>query len=72
LAILKRYAHRQQTSDGMTISVGSLSCFISTALGGKSNLNVKEAAYMDWHLIESYVFLTLIMFPPLSVISIFE
>jgi len=56
----------------MTISVGSLSCFISTALGGKSNLNVKEAAYMDWHLIESYVFLTLIMFPPLSVISIFE
>ena len=56
----------------LTISVGSLSCFISTALGGKSNLNVKEAAYMDWHLIESYVFLTLIMFPPESLLSSFN
>ena len=55
----------------LTISYGSLICFISTALGGKSNISVKDAAYMDWHLIESYVFLTLIMFPPLSLISSF-
>jgi len=56
----------------LTILDGSMICFISTALGGKSNASTKEAGYMDWHLIESYVFLTLIMFPPLSVISIFK
>ena len=55
----------------LTILYGSMSCFISTALGGKSNVSTKEAAYMDWHLIESYVFLTLIMFPPLSLLSSF-
>ena len=55
----------------LTILYGSMSCFISTTLGGKSNVSIKEAAYMDWHLIESYVFLTLIMFPPLSLISSF-
>ena len=53
------------------ILYGSISCLISTTLGGKSNASIKEAAYMDWHLIESYVFLTLIMFPPLSLISSF-
>ena len=53
----------------LTILYGSMSCFISTTLGGKSNVSIKEAAYMDWHLIESYVFLTLIMFPPLSILS---
>ena len=55
----------------LTILYGSMSCFISTTLGGKSNVSIKEAAYMDWHLIESYVFLTLIMFPPLSLLSSF-
>ena len=55
----------------LTILYGSMSCFISTTLGGKSNVSIKEAAYMDWHLIESYVFLTLIMFPPLSILSSF-
>jgi uncharacterized membrane protein (UPF0182 family) len=55
----------------LTILYGSMICFISTALGGKSNASTKEAGYMDWHLIESYVFLTLIMFPPLSVLSSF-
>ena len=55
----------------LTILYGSMSCFISTAVGGKSNTSTKEAAYMDWHLIESYVFLTLIMFPPLSLLSSF-
>jgi len=54
----------------LTILYGSVINFISTVLGGKSNASTKEAGYMDWHLIESYVFLTLIMFPPLSVISI--
>jgi len=53
----------------LTILYGSMSCFISTTLGGKSNVSIKEAAYMDWHLIESYAFLTLIMFPPLSILS---
>ena len=55
----------------LAILYGSMSCFISTTLGGKSNVSIKEAAYMDWHLIESYVFLTLIMFPPLSLLSSF-
>ena len=55
----------------LTILYGSMSCFISTTLGGKGNVSIKEAAYMDWHLIESYVFLTLIMFPPLSLLSSF-
>ena len=55
----------------LTILYGSMSCFISTTLGGKSNVSIKEAAYMDWHLIESYVFLTLIMFPPESLLSSF-
>ena len=55
----------------LTVLYGSMSCFISTTLGGKSNVSIKEAAYMDWHLIESYVFLTLIMFPPLSLLSSF-
>jgi len=54
----------------LTILYGSMSCFISTTLGGKSNVSIKEAAYMDWHLIESYVFLTLIMFPPESLLSL--
>ena len=53
----------------ITILYGSLISFISTTLGGKSNVSIKEAAYMDWHLIESYVFLTLIMFPPESILS---
>jgi len=53
----------------LTILYGSMSCFISTTLGGKSNVSIKEAAYMDWHLIESYVFLTLIMLPPESILS---
>ena len=55
----------------LTILYGSMSCFISTTLGGKGNVSIKEAAYMDWHLIESYVFLTLIMFPPESLLSSF-
>ncbi len=53
----------------LSILYGSMSCFISTTLGGKSNVSIKEAAYMDWHLIESYVFLTLIMLPPESILS---
>ncbi|MDA8672113.1 hypothetical protein N9M46_03570 [Gammaproteobacteria bacterium] len=53
----------------LTILYGSMSYFISTTLGGKSNVSIKEAAYMDWHLIESYVFLTLIMLPPESILS---
>jgi len=53
----------------ITILYGSMISFVSTAMGGKSNASAKEAAYMDWHLIESYAFLTLIMFPPLSILS---
>ena len=56
----------------ITILYGSLISFISTAMGGKSNASTKEAAYMDWHLIESFVFFTLVAFPPASVISTFN
>lgn len=56
----------------ITILYGSLISFVSTAMGGKSNASAKEAAYMDWHLIESFVFFTLVAFPPDSVISTFN
>ena len=56
----------------ITILYGSMISFVSTAMGGKSNASAKEAAYMDWHLIESFVFFTLVAFPPDSVISTFN
>ena len=50
---------------------GVVICYFATLTGGKDRLTNKEAAYMDWHVIESYVFLTLMVFPPLSLLGNF-
>jgi hypothetical protein len=34
-------------------------------------MDAKEARYFDWHLIESWVFLALMMFAPLTVFESF-
>lgn len=49
---------------------GVVICYISTHIGGKDRLTIKEAAYMDWHVIESYIFLTLMIFPPLALLEL--
>jgi len=49
---------------------GVVICYISTNIGGKDRLTIKEAAYMDWHVIESYIFLTLMIFPPLALLEL--
>ena len=49
---------------------GVVICYISTNIGGKDRLTIKEAAYMDWHVIESYIFLTLMVFPPLALLEL--
>ena len=50
---------------------GTIVCYFATLVGGKDRLTNKDAAYMDWHVIESYVFLTLMVFPPLSLLELF-
>ena len=50
---------------------GVVICYFTTIVGGKDHLTIKDAAYMDWHVIESYVFLTLMVFPPLSILGLF-
>ena len=49
---------------------GVVICYFSTNVGGKDRLTIKEAAYMDWHVIESYIFLTLMIFPPLALLEL--
>lgn len=49
---------------------GVVICYISTNIGGKDRLTIKEAAYVDWHVIESYIFLTLMIFPPLALLEL--
>ena len=49
---------------------GVVICYISTNIGGKDRLTIKEAAYMDWHVIESYIFLSLMIFPPLALLEL--
>ena len=74
------YAFAVGTNDprllGPTISFSLLAmfygitiCYAATLFGGKSGLTTKEGSYMDWHIIESYVFLTLMTFPPLSLLE---
>lgn len=75
------YAFAVGTNDprllGPTISFSLLAmfygitiCYAATLFGGKSGLTTKEGSYMDWHIIESYVFLTLMIFPPLSLLEL--
>lgn len=75
------YAFAAGTNDpkllGPTIAISLLAmfygitiCYAATLFGGKSEFTAKEGSYMDWHTIESYVFLTLMIFPPLSLIEV--
>jgi len=55
----------------LTILYGSFLVYVATILGGQSSIDSKEARYFDWHLIESWVFLALMMFAPLTVFESF-
>ena len=54
----------------LSMFYGVVICYFSTNIGGKDRLTIKEAAYMDWHVIESYIFLTLMIFPPLALLEL--
>jgi hypothetical protein len=51
----------------LTILYGSFLVFVATVLGGQNSMDAKEARYFDWHLIESWVFLALMLLAPLTV-----
>ena len=55
----------------LTILYGSFLVYVATVLGGQNSMDAKEARYFDWHLIESWVFLALMMFAPLTVFESF-
>jgi len=43
---------------------GAFLTFVATLLGGQSSMEAKEARYFDWHLIESWAFLALMLLGP--------
>lgn len=43
---------------------GAFLTFVATLFGGQSAMEVKEARYFDWHLIESWAFLALMLLGP--------
>jgi hypothetical protein len=51
----------------LTILYGSFLVYVATVLGGQNSMDAKEARYFDWHLIESWVFLALMLLAPLTV-----
>jgi len=51
----------------LTILYGSFLAYVATVLGGQNSMDAKEARYFDWHLIESWVFLALMLLAPLTV-----
>jgi len=55
----------------LTILYGSFLVYVATVLGGQNSMDAKEARYFDLHLIESWVFLALMMFAPLTVFESF-
>ncbi len=54
----------------LSMLYGVVISYFSTNIGGKDRLTIKEAAYMDWHVIESYIFLTLMVFPPFAFLEL--
>ena len=56
----------------LTSLYGSFLVYVATILGGQNSMDVKEARYFDWHLIESWVFLALMMLAPLTLFEAFE
>jgi hypothetical protein len=55
----------------LTILYGSFLVYVATVLGGQNSMDAKEARYFDWHLIESWVFLALMLLAPLTVFESF-
>jgi len=55
----------------LTSLYGSFLVYVATILGGQSSIDSKEARYFDWHLIESWVFLALMMLAPLTIFESF-
>ena len=56
----------------LTSLYGSFLVYVATILGGQNSMDVKEARYFDWHLIESWVFLALMMLAPLTLFESFD
>ena len=56
----------------LTSLYGSFLVYVATILGGQNSMDVKEARYFDWHLIESWVFLALMMLAPMTVFESFD
>jgi hypothetical protein len=55
----------------LTILYGSFLVYVATVLGGQNSMDAKEARYFDWHLIESWVFLALMLLAPLTLFESF-
>lgn len=51
---------------------GAFLAFVATLLGGHSSMEAKEARYFDWHLIESWVFLALMLLGPAPLLEILQ
>jgi len=56
----------------LTILYGSFIVFVATILGGQSSMDAKEGRYFDWHLIESWVFLALMLMAPRTLIEMIQ
>jgi hypothetical protein len=50
----------------LTTLYGSCVVFVATILGGQSSMNAADSRYFDWHLIESWIFLALMLMAPRS------
>jgi hypothetical protein len=55
----------------LTTLYGSFVVFVATILGGQSSMNAAESRYFDWHLIESWIFLALMLMAPRTLIELF-
>ena len=54
----------------LAMSYGAFLTFVATLIGGQSAMEVKEARYFDWHLIESWAFLALMLLGPASLFEV--
>jgi hypothetical protein len=55
----------------LLIFIGAGMAYITVLLGGQESLSAQEANYFDWHLIESWAFITLMINPPTTLIESF-
>ena len=67
------------SSVGLTIAsavlgilYGALLALFAIVAGGNYRESDQESMFFEWHMIESYVFYTLIVMPPLSIIEVFS